>query len=194
LALAGCRATFVTGLDSFGNGFKMKRKTALAVSLFFLSACVHNLRMHSKDGQTLTGRYRFAAGDSGLIQVTGPGDELLNGKFLRVARATFVASYEKTFGRGAIAVYGPDAAAYGNPFAGVFGSPSILSDVAHGETFDSAAGGSEVTVRGPLFYWTASLRGNQGTTMECYLIGSSYTGHGFGKCKSETNHEYSVEF
>ncbi|MGE5301852.1 MAG: hypothetical protein ACM3TN_00905 [Alphaproteobacteria bacterium] len=172
----------------------MKREIALAISLFLLTACVHSLTLHSKDGQTLTGRYRFGAGDSGLIQVTGPGDEILNGRFVRVARATFVESYKKTFGRGAIAVYGPDTAAYGNPFAGVFGSPSVLSDVAHGETFDPGVGASEVTVRGPLFYWTASLRGNQGTTMECYLIGSSYTGHGFGKCKSEAGYEYSVEF
>jgi len=184
----------VTALDLLGDCFNMKREIALAISLFLLSACVYPLTLHSKDGQTLTGRYRFGAGDSGLIQVTGPGDELLNGRFVRVARATFVENYEKIFGRGAIAVYGPDAAAYGNPFAGVFGSPSVLSDVAHGETFDRGAGGSEVTVRGPLFYWTASLQGNQGTTMECYMIGSSYTGHGFGKCKSEAGHEYSVEF
>ena len=65
---------------------------------------------------------------------------------------------------------------------------------AFGETFDSARSGSEIEVRGPLFYWTASLRGDQGTTMGCFLIGSSYTGHGFGKCKSNAGNEYSVEF
>ena len=172
----------------------MNRKIALAVSLVFLSACVHNLSVHSKDGQKLSGRYRFAADDAGLMQIWGLEGEVLNGRFARVPRTTFVESYEKTFGRGAIAVYGPDAAAYGNPFAGVFGNSSALSDVAHGETFDSEAGKSEVTVRGPLFYWTASLRGSRGTTMGCYLIGSAYTGHGFGKCKSDAGHEYSVEF
>ena len=166
----------------------------LAISLLVLAACVHSLTLQSRDGEKLSGRYRFGTDDSGLIQITGPGDELLNGRFVRVARATFVKNYEKTFGQGSIAVYEPDAADYGIPFAGVFGSSSVLTDVAHGETFNKGAGKSEVTVRGPLFYWTASLQSKRGATMECYLIGSSYTGHGFGKCKSESGHEYSVDF
>lgn len=180
-------------LALFRNCFKMKREIALAVALLFLSACVHNLSMHSKDGQKLSGRYRFAAEDTGLIQVTGPSGELLNGRFVRVGRTTFVASYEKTFGRGSIAVYEPELSDV-NPFSGVFGSSSALPDSAYGESFNNTRGKSEMMVRGPLFYWTASLLGDQGTTMGCYLIGSSYTGHGFGKCKTDAGHEYSVEF
>ena len=174
----------------------MKRRTsaALAISLLFLSGCVHDFTMHSKDGQELNGRYRVAQNDTGLIQILGPDGETLNGRFAPVARATFVASYEQTFGRGSIATYGPDVSAYGNLFAGGFGNSSALSDTAFGETFNSALRGSEMAVRGPLFFWTASLRGDRGTTMRCYLIGSSYTGHGFGKCKSDAGHEYSVEF
>jgi hypothetical protein len=171
----------------------MKHEIALAVSLFFLSACVHHLSMHSKDGQKLTGRYRFAADDSGLIQVVDPGGELLHGRFVRVGRTTFVDGYEKVFGRGSIAVYEPDLSD-GNPFSGVFGSSSALPDSAYGESFNSTSGKSELMVRGPLFYWSASLVGDRGTRMGCYLIGSSYTGHGFGKCKSDAGQEYSVEF
>lgn len=183
----------MTAFDSFRNGFKMKREIALAAALLGLSACVHNLSMHSKDGQQLTGRYRFGAGDSGLIQVTGPSGELLNGRFLRVARASFVESYEKVFGDGSIAVYEPELSD-GNPFSGVFGSSSALPDLAYGESFDRTGGNSETMARGPLFYWSASLVGDRGTRMGCYLIGSSYTGHGFGKCKTDAGHEYSVEF
>ena len=170
------------------------QKIAWALYFLFLSACVHDFTMHSKDGQELNGRYRFGREDGGLIQILGPSGETLNGRFIRVARATFVAGYEQTFGRGSIATYGPDLSTYGNPFGGIFGSSSALSETAFGETFDSARSGSEIEVRGPLFYWTASLRGDRGMTMGCFFIGSSYTGHGFGKCKSDAGNEYSIEF
>jgi hypothetical protein len=150
--------------------------------------------MHSRDGEKLSGKYRFAREDTGLIQVINSDGEILDGNFIRVGRAAFVESYEKTFGRGSIAVDGPDVSRYGNAFGGMFFSSSALSDSAHGETFNSASGKSEIVVKGPLFYWTASLRGNRGSTMECYFIGSSYTGHGFGRCMSRTGKEYSVEF
>lgn len=165
----------------------------LLITFLFLSACVHKLSMHSKDGQILTGRYRFGAGDSGLIQVTGPGGELLNGRFTRVSRAAFVDSYHAAFGLGSIAVYGPEMSDK-SPFAGVFGSSSALPDSAHGERFNKSGGQSEISVHGPLFYWNASLIGERGSKMVCYLIGSSYTGHGFGKCKSDPGQEYTVEF
>ena len=187
------RGFMLEGVEQFAAALNMRREIALAVSLFFLSACVYDLRMHSKDGEKLTGRYRFAAEDSGLIQVFGPGEELLNGRFIRVARATFVEGYEKAFGRGSVAVYEPDLSD-GIPFAGMFGSASAFPDSAYGESFDKAREKSEMTVRGPLFYWSASLTGNRGTKMGCYLIGSSYTGHGFGKCKTDAGQEYTVEF
>ncbi len=182
------------GLKKMMRATAVTQKIALALCFLFLSACVHDFIMRSRDGQQLSGRYRFARDDSGLIQIFGPGGETLNGRFVRVGRASFVAAYEQTFGRGSIATYGPDISAYGNPFAGAFGSSSALSDTAFGETFDDEGKGSEMAVRGPLFYWTASLRGDRGTTMGCYFIGSSYTGHGFGKCKSNAGNEYSVEF
>lgn len=173
----------------------MKRQSgaALALCLLLLTGCVHQLTLHSRDGQRLSGRYRFARDDSGLIQVMGAKGEIFHGRFVRVARSAFVEEYQKTFGRGSIAVFEPELAG-ADPFAGVFGSSSTLSDSAYGESFDRAPGKSQLAVRGPLFYWTASLRGNRGTTMGCYLIGSAYTEHGFGKCKSEAGNEYSVEF
>jgi hypothetical protein len=166
---------------------------SLMASLWLLSACVHTLSMHSMDGEKLSGRYRFARENTGLIQVIASGGELLHGEFIRVGRSDFIESYEKTFGRGSIIAEGPDISSYGNAFAGMFGSSSVLADGAYGEAFNSAPG-SGIAVRGPLFYWTASLSSSQGQTLACYLLGSSYTGHGFGRCKSRTGKEYSVEF
>ncbi len=166
----------------------------LALSLLGLPACIHGLNMYSKDGEKLKGRYRFARGDTGLIQVTGSGGEILNGKFVRVGRTTFVESFEKTFGRGSIVTYGPDLSAYGHGFGAIVASSSTITDSARAESFGAASGRSAVKVTGPLFYWTASLRGDRGTAMECFLIGSSHTGSGFGRCKSHGGKEYSVEF
>ena len=176
--------------------FKMIRLTLipLALSLWVLSACAHRLQMHSRDGEKLSGSYRFAREDTGLIRVRSSEGEVLNGKFVYVERKIFVESYEKTFGIGSITVDGPDVSSFGNAFGGVFGSSYLLMDAAYGQTFNSAADNPETVVRGPLFYWTASLQGDRGTTMGCYLIGSSHTGRGFGRCKSHTGKEYSVEF
>ena len=174
----------------------MKRSgfAPLLFSLLTLSACVHSLSMHSTDGEKWSGRYRFARQDTGLIQVMGSDGEVLNGTFERVARTTFVKSYEQTFGRRSIAIEAPGSSAYGNAFDGFFGSSRARADAAYGETFNRAYSNSEVTVRGPLFYWTASLQGDRGTTMACYFIGSSYTGSGFGRCRNHTGNDYSVEF
>jgi hypothetical protein len=49
-------------------------------------------------------------------------------------------------------------------------------------------------VRGPLLYWTANLQGDKRTMMRCFLIGSSSTGRGLGRCKGRTGKEYTVEF
>jgi hypothetical protein len=165
-----------------------------AFALLILSACVHSLSMHSQDGEKLNGQYRFARENTGLIQVVGLSGEVLAGKFVTVARATFVESYTRTFGSGTILVDGPDISAYGNAFSGSFGSSHALVGSAYGENFNTASGNLEFGASGPLFYWTASLHGDRGSTMGCYLIGSSYTGRGFGRCKSQTGKEYSVSF
>lgn len=164
-----------------------------ALAFFFVAGCVHDLSMHSQDGQNFSGRYRFAAGDSGLIQVSGPDGELFSGQFAPISRANYIDGYREVFGLGSISVAEPEISD-GNPFAGVFGSSSALPDLAHGETFDPAARKSQTTVRGPLLYWSAFLSGERGTRMLCYLIGSSYSGPGFGKCKTDPGHEYTVQF
>ena len=163
-------------------------------TLLFLSACVHGLDLHSQDGEKLQGHYRFARENTGLMQVLGSSGEVLFGKFVMVPRATFIESYTRTFGGGSLIVDGPDVSAYGNAFGGSFGSSRALIDSAYGENFNAASGNSELEASGPLFYWTASLKGDQGSTMGCYLIGSSYTGRGFGRCKNHTGKEYSVTF
>lgn len=163
----------------------------LALALVALPGCVHALSLHSRDGESWRGKYRFAREDTGLIQVSAPDGEVLRGKFGRVSRAAFVASYAQTFGSGAIAVETPDIPADGSGFAGLFARSNVLVESARGEDFKA---GARVTVTGALFYWTASLRGDRGLTMDCYFIGSSYTGHGFGKCKAHTGEEYTAEF
>jgi hypothetical protein len=179
-----------------GKDSQMKQLISipLALSLSFLSACTHNLSMRSSDGERWNGEYRFARENTGLIRVRAEDGEVLMGKFITVGRWTFVESYKNTFGIGSIATESPDASAYGNLFAGALGGFRTPTDFAFTEPFDSASGNSETAIRGPLFYWTASLQGDRGATMGCYFIGSSYTGHGFGRCKSHTGKEYTVQF
>jgi hypothetical protein len=162
--------------------------------LLLLSSCVYPLTMHSKDGQRLDGRWRFAREGSGLMQVVGPDGEILVGTFGPVSRSVFFANYQKTFGAGSIDADGPELAAYGNGFWALLGRSNALLDVAYGENYNSAAGISPQVVSGPLFYWTANLQGDKRTVMQCFLIGSSYTGHGLGRCKGAESKEYTVEF
>jgi hypothetical protein len=166
----------------------------MALSMAVLPACIHSMSMRSADGESLSGQYRFSSETTGLIRIIGGDGEVLTGKFVTVGRGAFVESYRNTFGTGSIIVDGPDVSGYGNPFGGIFGGSHALTDSAYGETFDITAGNFETGVRGPLFYWTASLRGNKGTTIGCHFIGSSYTGHGFGRCKNHTGKEYTLEF
>jgi hypothetical protein len=164
------------------------------LSLLLLPACIHGLTMHSMDGETLSGKYRFAREGKGLIKVIRSDGEVLTGHFVTIGPKAFVESFKKAFGSGSIVVYGPDASAYGNAFGGTFASAHGTAGAAYGETFNTGSGQSTTVVTGPRFYWTAFLQGSGGTTMACFFIGSSYTGHGFGRCKSNMGKEYSVEF
>ena len=150
-------------------------------ALIILNSCVNQLTMHARDGERLDGKWRFAREGSGLIEVEGSAGELLVGTFSPVPRHIFFADYQKTFGGGTIDADGPDVSAFGNAFA------------AYGEDYNSAAGKS-VMVTGPLFFWTANLQGDKRTTMHCFLIGSSYTGRGLGRCKGASGKEYTVQF
>ena len=75
---------------------------------FLVSGCVYRLTVSAADGERLNGRYRFGRDDTGLIQLIGPGGEVLMGRLFRVARATFIEGYQKTFGKDSIAVDGPE--------------------------------------------------------------------------------------
>ncbi len=166
----------------------------LALFLFMLVGCVHNINMQSKDGEKWKGKYRFARDDSGLVQMIGASGEVLTGKFHRVGRPTFVEGYKNTFGSDSITTQGPDISAYGNAFGGGIASSRSLADSAQGARLQDGPGDAKLIVTGPLFYWTASLHGDRGTSMGCYFVGSSYTGRGFGRCKSHTGKEYGAEF
>jgi hypothetical protein len=67
-------------------------------------------------------------------------------------------------------------------------------DTVYGESFDPAAGQSQRAVSGPLFYWIAKLQGDKQPFMQCFLIGSSHSARGLGRCKSAGGKEYTVEF
>lgn len=167
---------------------------APVVLLLLLASCIHPVTMHSKSGEQLDGRWRFARDGSGLMQVFAIDGEVLVGTFRPVSRGDFFANYQKTFGAGAIGAEGPELSAYGTGFWAILGSSNALVDVAYGENYNSAAGKSPQIVTGPLFYWTANLQGDKRSVMQCFLIGSTYTGHGFGRCKGAESQEYTVEF
>ena len=166
----------------------------MIVALLLLCSCVHHLTMHSRDGERLDGRWRFAREGSALIHVFNSDGEVLVGLLKPVARHDFFESYQHTFGQGAIDAQGPDLSSYGNAFWSLPGSANALGDVVFGESFDSSAGAPARIVAGPLFYWTASLYGDKRTSMNCFLIGSFHSARGLGRCKGPAGKEYTVRF
>jgi hypothetical protein len=164
------------------------------ISAWILCACAHPLSLHSADGERLDGKWRFARNGTGVMQLLNTDGEVISGRFEEVARRRFAENYERTFGPGTIALYGPDLSSYGNPFSGLLGRSSAVTEVAEGENIAGVTGKPPPAVSGPLFYWTAALLGDRGTFLECYFIGSSYTGRGFGRCKSAAGKHYAVEF
>jgi hypothetical protein len=159
-----------------------------------LSACTNHVSMVSADGETWTGRWRYSRGDNGLMHFLAPDGEILIGAFTRVQRSVFVEGYEKTFGGGTIALDGPDLSSYGNAFAGFLGVQTPFSETAYAEPLAGATATTGNAVSGSLFYWTASMQGDKRTSMQCFFIGSSHTGHGIGRCRGPTGKEYLVEF
>jgi hypothetical protein len=170
--------------------FKIVSRFAPAI---FLAACVQPLTMYARDGERLDGRWRLAREGTGLVQVFGADGEVLVGAFKPVPRRLFFAGYQKTFGGGTIDADGPDLSEFGNVFVGFLGNSSSLADVAYGENYNQASGAA-LHVKGPLFYWMANLEGDRRTIMQCFLIGSSATGHGLGRCKGRMGKEFTVEF
>jgi hypothetical protein len=171
----------------------MKFSVALLFPLL-LSSCVHRLTMHARDGERLDGRWRFAREGTALIQVFGSDGEVLVGMLTPVARGVFLKNYQQTFGAGSIDTAGPELSSYGNAFWSSPGTSNTLADVVYGEAFDSAAPDSARVVTGPLFYWTANLQGDKRTVMQCFLIGSSHSTRGLGRCKGSAGKEYTVRF
>lgn len=164
------------------------------LAVFLLAACSYPMSMVSREGASYDGRYRFGREDGGLMQIYGPENETLIGRFTRVGRTTFVESYEKTFGRGTIELDGPDLSRHGGALTGVLGPTSGFRETAYADPSAAAQGKPTKTVSGPLFYWVASLQGDRRTVLGCFFIGSSYTGSGFGRCKSQSGQEYNIDF
>ena len=168
--------------------------TALIFPVVLLSSCVHRLTMHSRDGERLDGRWRFAREGNALIQVLSSDGEMLVGMLTPVPRRNFFASYQQAFGQGSIDAEGPDLSSYGNALFATPGTFNALADVVYSENFDKTSGEAGRSVTGPLFYWTAHLQGDRRTFMQCFLIGSSHSASGVGRCKGATGKEYTVSF
>ena len=158
-----------------------------------LSACVHTVSMHSRDGERLDGRWRFAREGGGFMQVFGSNGEVFIGTLTAVARRSFFDGYQRTFGRGSIEAE-PDLSSYGNSLWSMPGGLNPLAEVVQGESFDTAAGQSKRSITGPLFYWTVNLQSDKRTSIQCFLIGSSLSARGLGRCKGAGGKEYTVEF
>jgi hypothetical protein len=169
-------------------------KIALVLALLMLAGCSHPMTMKSPEGVTYDGRYRFGRDDSGLMQIQGPENEVLLGRFDRVGRTAFVENYEKVFGRGTIELDGPDLSRHAGSLGGVIGPTSGFHETAFADPAAAAEGRPSKSITGPLFYWVASLQGDRRTVLGCFLIGSSYTGSGFGRCKSQSGQEYDIDF
>jgi hypothetical protein len=166
---------------------------ALAAALL-LSSCVHRFTMHSRDGERLDGRWRFAREGNALIQVLRSDGEVLVGILEPVARRSFFDGYQQAFGQGSIDAEGPELASHGNALFALPGSANPLADTVYGESFDKSAGETARKVTGPLLYWTANLQGDKRTLMQCFLIGSSHSVRGLGRCKGPSGKEYTVSF
>ena len=177
-------------MNSHGKTYRI----AMIAAALLLCSCVHRLTMHSRDGEKLDGLWRFGREGSALLQVFSSDGEVLVGMLTPVARHTFFEGYRHTFGQGAIDAEGPDLSSYGHALWSLPGSSNPLSDVVFGESFDLAAGASARIVAGPLFYWTANLQGDKRTSMHCFLIGSSHSASGLGRCKGTAGREYTVQF
>ena len=101
---------------------------------------------------------------------------------------------EKAFGRGTIEIDGPDLSRHAGSLGGVIGPTSGFHETAFADPAAAAEGRPSKSITGPLFYWVASLQGDRRTVLGCFLIGSSYTGSGFGRCKSQSGQEYDIDF
>jgi len=117
----------------------------------------------------------------------------LVGALRPVPRRNFFDGYQQTFGQGSIDAE-PDLSSYGNSLWSLPGYSNPLAEMVHGESFNTAAGATPRSITGPLFYWTASLQGDKRTLMQCFLIGSSHSARGLGRCKGIGGKEYTVEF
>jgi hypothetical protein len=159
-----------------------------------ISGCAHSMSMTALDGAKYAGRYRFGREDNGLMQIYGPDNETLIGNFTRVGRTAFAENYEKTFGRGTIELDGPDLSRHGGTIGGVLGTSSVFHETAYADPDAVLAGKKTKIISGPLFYWIAHLQGDRRTVLGCYLVGSAYTGNGFGRCKSQSGNEFRIDF
>jgi hypothetical protein len=172
----------------------IKGFAVLLLSCLVLPSCVHQLTMHARDGERLNGRWRLAREGTALIQVIDSNGEVLAGTLTRVARRNFFESYQQTFGPGSIDAEGPELSSYGNALLAAPGTRNALTDVVYGESFDKTSGAGGHSVTGPLVYWTAHLHGDSRAVMQCFLIASSHSTRGLGRCKGASGKEYTVSF
>jgi hypothetical protein len=173
---------------------RLSHYLAWIAAALLLSSCVQRLTMHSRDGERLDGRWRPAREGNALIQVHNSDGELLVGLLRPVARRYFFDRYQETFGRGSIEAEGPDLSSSGHALLALPGTVNPLADMVYAESFDKSSGQAGQSITGPLVYWTANLEGDKRTLMRCFLIGSSYSQRGLGRCMGPAGKEYTVSF
>lgn len=165
-----------------------------AAAVLLVSACVHKVTLHGRDGELLEGNWRHAREGNGLIQVLAPDGERLAGTLTAVPRGSFLQQYTAVFGANSINAEGPDLSSYGHGLWVPPGNSNALAEAVQGESFAAGSAPAARTVSGPLFFWTATLLGEKQRVMQCFLIGSSHSARGLGRCKGPAEKEYTVEF
>jgi hypothetical protein len=122
-----------------------------------------------------------------LVQLIGPGGDVLMGKLFRIARSNFIEGYQKTLGTDSIAVYGPAVSFSDKVFGGIFGSVGAQGRCLRTYVRRRRGRLPETRKRNPrLLDSTASLQGDNGSAIGCYFIRSVYTAQRLGGCKSDT--------
>jgi hypothetical protein len=183
-----------TAPDWFMRTGTCHRSLLIVVAALLLTACVHRVTLHGRDGERLEGKWRHAQQGNGVIQLLGPDGERLGGTLTAVPRRSFLQQYAAVFGANSIDAEGPDLSAYGHGLWVLPGNSNALAEAVHGESFAAATVPNARMVRGPLFFWTTTLRGAKERVIQCFLIGSSHSARGLGRCKGPAGKEYTVEF
>jgi hypothetical protein len=141
-----------TAPDWFMRTGTCHRSLLIVVAALLLTACVHRVTLHGRDGERLEGKWRHAQQGNGVIQVLAPDGERLGGTLTAVPRRSFLQQYAAVFGANSIDAEGPDLSAYGHGLWVLPGNSNALAEAVHGESFAAATVPNARMVRGPAIF------------------------------------------